>query len=348
MFDEIRVGPSDRAMLTLRALSNHKQLHEMPSRLRVEAQLVQPNLSVHEFLVRLLRQIRLCSLCWGWPPSSEATLPGSDAIMTHARIPLPLSSADLVWREGELCGNSALRSRYRAYLDFVNQQQRWTPSRQRDLLGRALPKLPNIRHVIFTVTWLTTEAFREWSVGRGGPLLGLEPIHQAPIGDHLSELIHILGSSSQNIKSFTIEINGQVTVTNRSNYFLQHIENFTVRLGPYFRAEDASSLIDLIGCMTRLRTLDVQFSSCGASDTSFWALQEILEMPACTSTRLTRLCLMKAVVFLDDLVDFAGRQPEVQEIVLSDSIIVQHDGKATPAQSICFHRANSNRLAQKM
>ena len=136
--------------------------------------------------------------------------------------------------------------------------------------------LPNIHRVIFTATWLTTEAFKEWLVGRGGPLLGLEPIHQAPIGDHLSELIYILGSSSQNIKSSTIEINGQVTVTNRSSYFLQHIENFTLRLGPYFRAEDASPLIDLIKCMTMLQTLDVQFASCdGASDTSFWALQEL-------------------------------------------------------------------------
>lgn len=341
VFNEIRIDPSHRGMSSLKALSNHKHLRQIPSRLRVEAKLVEPNLDVHEFFQHLLRQIRLCSQCWGWPPSSEAILPGSDAIMTHASRPLPLSSVDLVWREGELCVDSAVRSRYTAYLDSVNQQQRWTTSRQRDLLGCALPMLPNIHHVIFTATWLTTEAFKEWSVGRGGPLLGLEPIHQAPIGDHLSELIHILGSPSQNIKSLIIEINGQVTVTNRSSYFLQHIENFTVRLGPYFRAEDASPLIDLIRCMTRLQTLDVQFSSCdGASDTSFWALQELLEMPTCTSTRLTRLCLMKAVVLLDDLVDFARRQPKVQEIVLSGSIIVQHDGKATPAQSICFHRAS--------
>ncbi len=134
VFNEIRVGPSDRAMLSLRALSNHEYLREIPSRLRIEAQLVQPHLSIHEFLVRLLRQIRLCSLCWGWPPSFDTILPGSDAIMTHARMPLPLSSVELVWREGELCANAALRSRYTAYLDFVSQQQRWTPSQQRDLL----------------------------------------------------------------------------------------------------------------------------------------------------------------------------------------------------------------------
>ena len=124
-------------MLSLRALSNHEHFRETPSRFRVEAQLVQPDLSVHEFFVRLLRQIRLCSLCWGWPPFFEAILPGSDAIMIHARRPLPLSSVDLVWREGELSANSPLRSRYTAYPDFVNQHQRWTPSRQRDLLGRA-------------------------------------------------------------------------------------------------------------------------------------------------------------------------------------------------------------------
>lgn len=118
------------------------------------------------------------------------------------------------------------------------------------------------------------------SVGRGRPLLGLEPIHQPPIGDHLSELIHILGSSSQNIESLTIEINGQVTVTNWGIYFHEHIENFTVRLGPYFHAEDASPLIDLSKCMTRLQTLNVHFPTCdSASDTSFWALQELLEMP---------------------------------------------------------------------
>ena len=40
--------------------------------------------------------------------------------------------------------DSAVRSRYMAFLDFVNQQQRWKASRQRDFLGCALPKLPNI------------------------------------------------------------------------------------------------------------------------------------------------------------------------------------------------------------
>jgi len=63
VFDEIRMGPSDQAMLSLTALSNHEYLRQIPSRLRVEAQLVQPNLSVHKFLIRLLRQIRLCLLC---------------------------------------------------------------------------------------------------------------------------------------------------------------------------------------------------------------------------------------------------------------------------------------------
>jgi hypothetical protein len=118
------VAPSDRAMLSLRALSNHKHLRQIPSRLRVEAKLVEPDLSVHQFLQHLLRQIRLCSQCWGWPPSSGAILPESDAIMTHASRPLPLNSVDLAWREGELCVDSAVRSRYTAYLDSVNQQQR--------------------------------------------------------------------------------------------------------------------------------------------------------------------------------------------------------------------------------
>lgn len=111
--------------------------------------------------------IRLCSQCWGWSQSSEAILPGSDATMTHASRPLPLSSIDLVWREGELCVDSAVRSRYAAYLDSVNQQQRWTASRQRDILRRTLPKLPNIHHVVVTATSLTAEAFNEWSTGKG-------------------------------------------------------------------------------------------------------------------------------------------------------------------------------------
>jgi len=43
-----------------------------------------------------------------------------------------------------------------------------------------------------------------------------------------------------------------------------------------------------------------------------------------------RLCLTNAVVFIDDLVNFAQRQLMVQEIVLSDSVIVHHDEKAKP------------------
>lgn len=111
------MAPTDQAVSSLRALYSYEHLRQIPSRLRVEAKLIEPNLSVHQFLQHLLRQIRLCSQCLGWPPSSEAILPGSDAIMMHASRPLPLSSVDPVWQEGEVCVNSAVRSRYAAYLD---------------------------------------------------------------------------------------------------------------------------------------------------------------------------------------------------------------------------------------
>ena len=326
VFDEIRLAPTDQAISSLRALSNHEYLRQIPSRLRVEAKLVEPNLSVHQFLQHLLRQIRLCSQCWGWPPSSETILPGSDAITTHASRPLPLSLVD-VWREGELCMDSAVRSRYAAYLDSVNQQQRWTASHQRDILRRALPKLPNIHHVIFSATLLTAETFEGWSIGKEGLLLGLDPVQQAPIDDYLSQLVHVLESPFHTIKSLTLEINGQASMNGRS-YFLQHIEHFTVRLGPCFCAEDTAPLMDLIRSMIRLQTLDVQFSSCSStSDTSFWALKQILQMPSCTSTSFKRLCLVNATTHIDDLVAFARRQPLVQEIVLMDSLMVQHNGK---------------------
>jgi hypothetical protein len=134
----------------------------------------------------------------------------------------------------------------------------------------ALLKLLNIYYVIFRATWLVSETFNEWSTGRGFILLRLDPIHQAPLGDHLSELMDVLRTYSKKIKSLTIEINSQVTIANRSRYFLQYIKNFTVRLSPCFHTEDASPLINLIKCMTRLQTLEVQFSSRNsASDTSF-------------------------------------------------------------------------------
>lgn len=157
--------------------------------------------------------------------------------------------------------DSAVRSRYAAYLDSVNQQQRWTASRQRDVLRHAL----------------SAESFYEWSTGKGGPLLGLDPVQQVPISDHLPELVYILGSPSQIKKILTLEINGQVSIKNGRSYFPQRIEHFTNGLGPCFCAEDTSPLIDLIRCMTRLRTLDAQFSSCSSiSDISFWALRHIL------------------------------------------------------------------------
>jgi len=176
-------------------------------------------------------------------------------------------------------------------------------------------------------------------------LLGLDPIQQAPVGDYLSELVHILGNSFQIVQSLTVEINSQVTITDRRSYFLQRIEKFTARLGPCFRVEDAPSLINLIGYMTRLQTLDVQFNSYnGVSDTSFWALQGLLQMPTYNSASFTRLCLTNAAVFIDDLVNFAQRQPMMQEVVLSDSVIIQHDGKAKPTaertQSFWLHRAS--------
>lgn len=182
-------------------------------------------------------------------------------------------------------------------------------------------------------------------MGRGAILLGLDPIQQALVGDHLSELAHILADTFQSVKSLRLEINGQVTITDQRNCFLQCVENFTARLGPYFRVEDAPSLIDLIRYMTGLQNFDVQFYSYnGVSDTSFWALQGLLQMPTYNSTSFTRLCLMNAASFIDDLMNFARRQPTVQEVVLSDSIIVHHDGKAKPTaertQPFWLHRAS--------
>ena len=63
VFDEIRVASTNQAISSLRALSDHEHLHQIPSRLRVEAKELEPNLSVHQFLQHVLRQIRLCSQC---------------------------------------------------------------------------------------------------------------------------------------------------------------------------------------------------------------------------------------------------------------------------------------------
>ena len=87
------------------------------------------------------------------------------------------------------------------------------------------------------------------------------------------------------------------------------------------------------------------------SDTSFWALQELLKMPTRTCARLTRLRLMKGVILINDLVEFARKQAMVQEILLSDTIVVKHDGEAMLVQSFCFHQASSielhNRVLQR-
>jgi hypothetical protein len=90
------------------------------------------------------------------------------------------------------------------------------------------------------------------------------------VGDYLSELAHILADTFQSVKSLELEVNGPVTITDQRSCFLQRVEKFTARLGPCFRVEHAPSLIDLIGHMPGLQTLDVQFCSYnGVSDTSF-------------------------------------------------------------------------------
>ncbi len=115
----------------------------------------------------------------------------------------------------------------------------------------------------------------------------------------------------------------------KKSCFLQRVKKFIARLDPCFRIEDALSLIDLIEHMPRLQTLNVQFYSYnGVSDTSFQTLQRILQMPTCNSTSFTRLCLTNATIFIDDLVNFTQRQFMMQEIVLLDLVIVQHDRKA--------------------
>lgn len=203
-------------------------------------------------------------------------------------------------------------------------------------------------HVVFTATSLNAKTFDEWSTGKGEHLLGLDPVQQAPIGDYLSELVQLLGSPSHSNKILTIEINDQISIMEGRSHFLQHIEHLTVRLGPCFCAEDTSPLIDLIRCKTRLQTLDVQFSSCSrTSDTSFWALKQILQMPNCTSTSLRHFCLVNAATLVDDLVGFVQRQSLVQEIVLADPLIVQHNENATlamePTHSFWSHHAHSMR-----
>ena len=57
---------------------------------------------------------------------------------------------------------------------------------------------------------------------------------------------------------------------------------------------------------------------------------------------------MKAIVLIDHLVSFARRQAMLQEIVFSDLVIVQHDGKAVPVtepiQYIWDHGTGSTEL----
>ena len=48
--NEIRVAPTDQTILLLRALSNHGCLCEIPSRLHVEAKMVEPDLSIHQLV----------------------------------------------------------------------------------------------------------------------------------------------------------------------------------------------------------------------------------------------------------------------------------------------------------
>ena len=176
-------------------------------------------------------------------------------------------------------------------------------------------------------------------------MIELNSIQQASVSDHLLNLIHILENSFQSVKSLTVKINSQIIIMNWRSYFLQHIKKFIACLNPCFCVEGVSSLINLMRYMTRLQTLNMQFNLYNdVSDTSFWALQELLQMSTCNSISFMRLCLTNAVVFIDDLVNFAQRQPMVQEIVLSDSVIVHHDEKAKPiaerTQSFWLHYAS--------
>jgi len=132
---------------------------------------------------------------------------------------------------------------------------------------------------------------------------------------------------------------------NWRSYFLQCIEKFITCLDSCFCVENVSSLINLMRYMTRLQTLNMQFNLYNdVSDMSFWALQELLQMSTYNSMSFTHLCLINAVVFIDDLVNFAQRQLMIQEIVLSDSVIIHHDEKAKPTvkhtQSFWLHCAS--------
>ena len=51
------------------------------------------------------------------------------------------------------------------------------------------------RYYIFIVTWVTSKTFNQWLTGRGFIFLRLDPVYQAPMSDHLSDLIHVLGTS---------------------------------------------------------------------------------------------------------------------------------------------------------
>lgn len=57
---------------------------------------------------------------------------------------------------------------------------------------------------------------------------------------------------------------------------------------------------------------------------------------------------MKGVILIDDLVEFARKQPMVQEIVLSDTIVVKHDGEAMLLKSFCFYRASPMQLHDRV
>jgi len=52
----------------------------------------------------------------------------------------------------------------------------------------------------------------------------------------------------------------------------------------------------------------------------------LLKCKTYVDSRTHELRLTKAVVLIEDLVKFARRQPVVQEILLSDTVVIQHNG----------------------
>lgn len=358
VFDCVYIRPHDENLNAFTAIADHPILHSRVIAIHFDARPFELGLTKDAYLQLLLRQLKLeIRDSPGFPLNikfSNGLDEDCQQLLEHASKPLLLGQFELARKEKDLCHLPIVTKGYANYRKIADEQTRRLESATFwPKITQGLTKMQRIKHITFDVSWIHS---RSVSNDISNPHLPasfiLQPGYTVP-GLQWIQLSHLL-CASQNSQILPRKLSLELDVPEQTSNFicfsaerypnvLGTIECLSLSLGPRFTPSCVRPILKLSKLMPSLRALSVNVTlTAEVSDTSYWAVQELLfrHFPWPTLLKLDLSCV---TVEIEDLFLFLDERPRLQNINLDNVKILKAHCTATMEAAERFRRIHHSK-----